>query len=132
MPDPGAAQPSITQPLEPSIAQRSSAQWSPAVGHRAGEGVGGTHGHSRLGWKRTASPGGRWQPWAPVCACSTLPVCPPKNGCESTVHITCVLPRLKPILVVGGRSLSFALILLLLQDSEGISNRTEFLQFINP
>lgn len=63
---------------QPSITQLTGAQYSPVQlspvepsklcpGHRAGEGESGTHGHRRLGWKRTASRGGRWQPWAPEC-----------------------------------------------------------------
>lgn len=100
------AQPSITQPTG---AQYSPVQLSPVEpsslcpGHRVGEGESGTHGTD--GWAgrgpRPRVGGGNR---GPRCACSVPLACPPENGYESTFHVTCVLPWLKPILAVGGWS----------------------------
>lgn len=58
--------------------------------------------------------------------------CPPENGYKSTFHVTCVSPSIKASTSSRRLQLLFALILLLLQNSARKSNRTKFLQFINP
>lgn len=136
-----SARPRDFRPVQPKraqfrTAQPTGAQYSPVEpsslcpGHRAGgesQGLAGTDGWAGRGPRPGVGGGNR----GPQSACSVPLAYPPENGYESTFHVTCFTA------VTASTSsrrlqLLFAVILLLLQNSARKSNRTKFLQFINP